>query len=267
MGVFTLPQVTHTAATIALMAAVAPVVLAVSLYSVYAHVKDYQNPVIQRYCIRILLIVPVYVVLALCSFATPLENVWILDLMQAGYEAFTIYNFLALMLAFVGGPVQLVDLWESERRYLSGSWKATTCCLGTVRLDGLFLRRVVQSVIQFVIVRLCFAVLVPVMIRLHLYDEGKIRFNRSWVYATVIHNASMGIALYALLLFFLATRHYLRPFSPVLKFVLIKSIIFVSFWQKIALEVFIASKFISPPHGVSRERLLVDWNMFLVIIE
>lgn len=48
---------------------------------------------------------------------------------------------------------------------------------------------------------------------------------------TIIYNISVSLALYALFLFYFATRELLSPYSPVLKFFMIKSVIFLSFWQ------------------------------------
>lgn len=42
---------------------------------------------------------------------------------------------------------------------------------------------------------------------------------------------SVSLALYALFLFYFATRELLQPFEPVLKFLTIKAVIFLSFWQ------------------------------------
>lgn len=48
---------------------------------------------------------------------------------------------------------------------------------------------------------------------------------------TIIYNISVSLALYALFLFYFATRELLSPYSPVLKFFMVKSVIFLSFWQ------------------------------------
>lgn len=48
---------------------------------------------------------------------------------------------------------------------------------------------------------------------------------------TIIYNVSVSLALYALFLFYFATRELLSPYSPVLKFFMVKSVIFLSFWQ------------------------------------
>lgn len=52
-----------------------------------------------------------------------------------------------------------------------------------------------------------------------------------YLYVTIIYNISVSLALYALFLFYFATRELLSPYSPVLKFFMVKSFIFLSFWQ------------------------------------
>ena len=77
-----------------------------------------------------------------------------------------------------------------------------------------------------------------------------------------IHNVSLWICLYSLWLFYLSTKHYLRPFSPALKFGLIKSIIFISFWQKIVLQVAVASNVVKTPDEYSNREIMDGWNSF-----
>ena len=48
-----------------------------------------------------------------------------------------------------------------------------------------------------------------------------------------MYNVSYTAALYALLLFYLGARDLLEPFNPVLKFVLVKSVFFLTFWLSI----------------------------------
>ena len=47
--------------------------------------------------------------------------------MPCSYEAFVIYNFLSLCLAYVGGPGS-VEV-KMNGYILAPSWKYTTCCL------------------------------------------------------------------------------------------------------------------------------------------
>ena len=54
-----------------------------------------------------------------------------------------------------------------------------------------------------------------------------------YLYITIIYNVSITLALYALFLFYFATKDLLTPYDPILKFAIIKSVIFLSFWQGI----------------------------------
>jgi Organic solute transporter Ostalpha len=47
----------------------------------------------------------------------------------------------------------------------------------------------------------------------------------------VFYNITYSMALYALLLFYLGTHELLAPFNPLIKFILVKSVIFLTFWQ------------------------------------
>lgn len=46
-----------------------------------------------------------------------------------------------------------------------------------------------------------------------------------------MYNLTYSVALYALLLFYLGTHELLAPFNPLLKFALVKSVVFLTFWQ------------------------------------
>ena len=64
-----------------------------------------------------------------------------------------------------------------------------------------------------------------------------------YLYITIVYNVSISLALYALFLFYFATKDLLRPYDPVLKFLAVKSIIFLSFWQGTAATVFHSAAF------------------------
>nr|DBA19450.1 TPA: hypothetical protein GDO54_015287 [Pyxicephalus adspersus] len=65
--------------------------------------------------------------------------------------------------------------------------------------------------------------------------EGDVQSG--YLYITIIYNISVSLALYALLLFYFATKELLNPFEPVLKFLTIKAVIFLSFWQGMLLAI------------------------------
>ena len=52
-----------------------------------------------------------------------------------------------------------------------------------------------------------------------------------YLYIAILYNLSISLALYALFMFYCATRIQLQPYDPVLKFLTVKSVIFLSYWQ------------------------------------
>ena len=64
-----------------------------------------------------------------------------------------------------------------------------------------------------------------------LYREGDFSLHSSYLYLAIINNLSISLSLYCLVLFYLSTEERLAPFSPLPKFLCIKSLLFFSFWQ------------------------------------
>jgi hypothetical protein len=50
-----------------------------------------------------------------------------------------------------------------------------------------------------------------------------------WI--TIIYNVTYTLALYALVLFYMGTHELLAPFNPLLKFAVVKAVVFLTFWQ------------------------------------
>lgn len=57
------------------------------------------------------------------------------------------------------------------------------------------------------------------------------RVTSGYLYIMILNNLSITLALYALFLFYFATKELLSPYDPIGKFLTVKSIIFLSFWQ------------------------------------
>lgn len=52
-----------------------------------------------------------------------------------------------------------------------------------------------------------------------------------YLYITIVYNLTYSVALFALFMFYLGTHDMLAPFNPLLKFILVKSVVFFTFWQ------------------------------------
>lgn len=62
-----------------------------------------------------------------------------------------------------------------------------------------------------------------------VYGEGQFHLDKWFVYIVVVNNLSQFVAMYSLVMFYKAYRHYLAPMSPIGKFLCIKAVIFFSF--------------------------------------
>lgn len=60
-------------------------------------------------------------------------------------------------------------------------------------------------------------------------DSDAIHCRYLWI--TILYNVTYSLALYALLLFYLGAHDLLLPYNPLLKFALVKLVIFLTFWQ------------------------------------
>ncbi|KAJ2716241.1 hypothetical protein H4S00_004604, partial [Coemansia sp. D1744] len=74
----------------------------VSLGAVWAHCKHYSQPHLQRWVVRIIIMVPVYALTAWAALAAP-ASAYYLDAVRDIYEAFVIYCFVSLLIAYFGG--------------------------------------------------------------------------------------------------------------------------------------------------------------------
>lgn len=69
------------------------------------------------------------------------------------------------------------------------------------------------------------------------YKDGDWTIGSSYFCINMVYNSSVSLALYGLILFYQATKDLLAPYEPVWKFLSVKSIIFMSFWQGVLLAI------------------------------
>ncbi|KAJ3669328.1 hypothetical protein LUZ60_011278 [Juncus effusus] len=220
---------------VAFPCAVGAIVLAI--LHIYRHLLNYTEPTYQRFIVRMIFLVPVYAVMSFLSLVLPDKSIYF-DSIREIYDAWVIYNFLSLCLAWVGGPGAVVS--SLTGRVLKPSWFLMTCCFPSIPLDGRFIRRCKQGALQFVILKPILVVITFILYSKGKYEDGDFSVNQAYLYITIIYTVSYSVALYALALFYVACRDLLRPFNPVPKFVMIKSVVFLTYWQGVL--VFLAAK-------------------------
>ncbi|KAG5055990.1 hypothetical protein JHK85_008500 [Glycine max] len=125
---FLVPLFFHIVAFICTIAAIALAVL-----HIYRHLLNYTEPTYQRYIVRIIFMVPVYALMSFLSLVIPDSSIYFNSIREV-YEAWVIYNFLSLCLAWVGGPGAVVI--SLSGRVLKPSFCLMTCCFPPIPLDG-----------------------------------------------------------------------------------------------------------------------------------
>ncbi|XP_063170911.1 transmembrane protein 184A [Candoia aspera] len=211
--------------------------LFLTFHQIFLHLKNYTIPNEQRYIIRILFIVPIYAFdswLSLLLIGSHQYYVYF-DSVRDCYEAFVIYSFLSLCFEYLGGESTIMA--EIRGKPIVSSCLYGTCCLRGMSYSIGFLRFCKQATLQFCIVKPVMAVLTIVLQAFGKYHDGDFNIHSGYLYITIIYNFSVSLALYALFLFYFATTELLRPFEPVLKFLTIKAVIFLSFWQGMLLAI------------------------------
>lgn len=93
---------------------------------------------------------------------------------------------------------------------------------------------------QYVIVKLVTTVAAFICELVGVLNEGSLSPKYAYLYICLLMNGSVMLALFSLLVFALSTKKYLKPFQPLLKFTALKLIIFVTWWQYIAISVMVA---------------------------
>ncbi|XP_077595746.1 transmembrane protein 184ba isoform X2 [Stigmatopora nigra] len=205
--------------------------LLLTCHQIYMHLRFYSSPREQRHIVRILFIVPIYAIdswLSLLFFTNDQFYVYF-DTIRDCYEAFVIYNFLSLCYEYLGGESAIMA--EIRGKPIQSSCTSGTCCLKGKAYSIGFLRFCKQATLQFCVVKPLMAAVTVVLQAYGKYRDGDFDAASGYLYVTIVYNVSVSLSLYALFLFYLATRELLTPYRPVLKFFMVKSVIFLSFWQ------------------------------------
>lgn len=222
--------------------------IGISLYNIIKHISYYTLPDQQLHIIRIIIIVPLYAIVSWLSMGFPAIALYFESIRDV-YEAFVIYCFLILILGYVGGEANCINL-ISLKPPLKHPFPL--CCLPSMDLNVKFLRFCKLSCIQFIIVKPIMAILNILVLSFGNVDSLGYR-----IFASAVYNICYTLALYGLLLFYLACKEDIRAYSPVKKFFAVKIIIFATYWQ---------SLIVAFAPGLDKETADL-WNDFILCLE
>ncbi|KAH7371403.1 organic solute transporter Ostalpha-domain-containing protein [Pyrenochaeta sp. MPI-SDFR-AT-0127] len=209
----------------------------VTFVAVWLQTKNYRKPVLQRYVVRILLMVPIYSAASWASLVSITAAAYV-EPFRDVYEAFTIYTFLQLLINFIGGERALIILMTG-RAPVSHPWPLNLVCPKIDISDPHTFLAIKRGILQYTWVKPLLSVTTIVMKATGTYKEGYIDAKSGYFWSSIIYNISISISLYALAMFWVCMSTDLQPFRPMPKFLCIKGIIFASYWQGFFLSILV----------------------------
>ncbi|OQR84782.1 hypothetical protein ACHHYP_12817 [Achlya hypogyna] len=210
------------------------IAIGTSMRLIRNHLHHFTKPLIQRKIIGILWMVPIYATDSWLSLRFR-SYALIFDMLRDCYEAYVIYLFLALMVAYLGdGSDERVIAILRTLPDLPHPFPFNLC-YKPIKMGKKFLRDCKMAAMQFVVLKPLTTFVAIVLEHYGMYDEGHFTIHKGYLYLSLVLNGSVTYAFYYLVLFYLALGVHLRPYNPVPKFLCVKAVLFLSYWQSVVL--------------------------------
>jgi len=246
----------------------------ISFWHISRHARNLTEPIVQRKIIAIMWMIPIYSISSWLGLLF-VEAYSYLSLLKDIYEAYVIYNFLSLLIAILGRGDRnvVIDLLSKhadldrlkppmqfplrpKRKFPSSRHKAEAvlnqCQLFCMQF--VFLRPITSSVTVFS----------------DLLDENSWDPTMPQLYMTLITNVSIFYAFAGLMRFYQAMKNELIWCNPFSKFLCIKGIVFMTFWQSVAIS-FIAHAIYENNGDPNADEKATEWSKraqsFVVCLE
>ncbi|KAF7918367.1 uncharacterized protein EAE98_004262 [Botrytis deweyae] len=226
-----------TNATIVVAGSAALLASLLSIVSVWLQTKNYRKPLLQRYVIRILLMVPIYSISSWTSLVSR-EAAMFIDPIRDVYEAFTIYTFFQLLINFLGGERALIIMMHG-REPVHHLWPLNHVFPKVDISDPHTFLAIKRGILQYAWLKPLLGLSAIIMKATGVYSEGTISLTSGYMWSGIIYNISVTLSLYSLGMFWVIMSKDLQPFRPVPKFLCIKLIIFASYWQGFLLSILV----------------------------
>ena len=222
--------------------------LSLSMYLLFEHLSSYKNPEEQKFLIGVILMVPCYAIESFVSLVNPSISVDCAILRDC-YEAFAMYCFGRYLVACLGGEERTIEFMERQGRASSKTpLLENNCEKGTVKhpfpmnyflkpwkLGQWFYQVIKIGIVQYMIIKSLSAILAVILEAFSLYCEGDFKWGCGYPYIAVVLNFSQSWALYCLVQFYTVTKDELEHIKPLAKFLTFKSIVFLTWWQGVAI--------------------------------
>ena len=233
-----------------------------SAWLIWKHLTYYTCPTQQRHIVRLLIMVPIYAIVSFMSYLFYEEALYYQTIRDC-YEAVLVTSFFYLILAYTGDTraeqhavFRNIDLSGRFWVWPLGSWK--------YRPEGLhFLWLMKICVLQYAIIRpLCTFVAVGTQyFGYYCLHSWMPWFTHVW--CAFFISVSVTVAMYCLIQLYMPVKKLVDPYKPILKFLSIKTIVFLTFWQDTLLSFLVSFGAIKETEYFTAEQIQAGINALL----
>ena len=235
----------------------------ISMFHMSAHLRNFNQPLVQRKIIAILWMSPIYAVTSFLSLLWPAAAGY-LAILKDLYEAYVIYQFLSFLVAVLGRGDRdvAVEVLSQHADHLDKPTKCLSCFYHPPPDDGPLAKasavlmecqllcmqfvffRPLTSILSFVFEVLAIAdaksdsaISTGEMTEEDVEQDAWAYFKSPIFYIAMVQNVSVFFAFSGLLKFYHAVREDLAWCQPFSKFMVIKGVVFMTFWQGLAISI------------------------------
>eukprot|EP00796_Vickermania_ingenoplastis_P006630 gene6630-4750_t len=210
-----------------------------SVFQILEHLTCFVDPECQTKVVRILFMVPLFALISWISLCAP-SAAGYLNLIRDTYEAYVIYAFFQLMIALMGGLDTVYrNLMIEERPLLPHVFPL--CYLEPIRVSPLFVQKCRLCLFQFMVVKPLVTIGIVVLEAKGWMGDSLLDPTKGYFWTTLVYNVSITVAFTALLYFYSGLKDLMEGKNALMKFLCVKSVIFLSFWQGLLIQILAAT--------------------------
>lgn len=253
---------TYLAWFVAALSVVLTMVISTTL--IVKHLDYYESPHTQKYVVRILFMAPIYAVDSLLALTFVGWTTTYIDVFRDCYEAFTIYNFFKLLVVLLGDEKAAISMMGAKPQ---APMLFPLCWVEAWDMGPEMFYGCKYGALQYVLVKPTCAIVTFVSGAAGLYGARTFSLARLHFYVFFFSNTSQVWALYCLFTFYQVLKAELAPHQPVLKFVIVKAVVFFCFWQGVALGIMAYLGYVPSSEHFSSDSVVEAIQELLVCIE
>ena len=238
----------------------------ISMCGIIMHLKNYYQPNVQCYVVRILWMVPIYSIESWLCLRFHSYSIYI-EAIRDCYESYVLYSFFQYLIEVLGGEEALVlmlkdksptrgaHIWgmgycmkpwimgQPVSRLVSTPEKirqggmAVPSHIKRIQWTSPFFVKCKFGVLQYVVLKFVSTIFVLLLEMVGLYKEGDFTPRGGYLYICILTNTSQCWALYCLVFFYYALKNELGPIRPVGKFLSVKALVFFTWWQSLGISI------------------------------